>query len=71
MDILFIIICCIGIFFAGMFVILQYSIDSLNWITSKEFEHIFFIHSSNEIRFRFIWGIIAAIVFMICLIMVI
>lgn len=70
MDILFTIICCIGVFFAGMFVVLQYSIDSLDWIMSKESKHIFFINSSNEIRFRFVWGIISAVVLMICLIMV-
>lgn len=68
--ILIIIFSSIGIFFAGMLLMTQYSVDLLEWDMSTESKPIFFIHSSNRVRFRSIWSMIAAIVFMVNIIAV-
>lgn len=66
MIFLVIVLCCTGVFFAGMFVMTQYSIDLIEWIQSnKDDKHIFFIDSSAIIKFRVLWGIASAVGFII------
>lgn len=66
MIFLAIVLCCTGVFFAGMFVMTQYSIDLIEWLRfHKGDKHIFFINSSAIIKFRVLWGIAAAIGFII------